>query len=230
MTLSNLKDSFLHTSQVTCIITSLYAFRSDTAQWYLFLFIYFASFFTYNFERVYQKSPEDQVNHPERESFLLKHQDLIRKLCITSLICCFALSSFLTQRQWFILILASIPTLLYLSPQLYFAKKRLKEIFLAKELSIAFSWALISAVLPTANFNSLFFASCFVLALINVVFCDELDRQGDTQQQIKTIANSSQKAIPIVLGLCLLLSLTFYFINMKGFSIAFLKQCPIVSI
>lgn len=222
MTLSNLKDSFLHTSQVTCIVTSLYAFRSDTVQWHLIFFIYFASFFTYNIERVYQKSPEDQVNHPERESFLLKHQDLIRKLCITSLIICLSLSFLFTKRQWLILILASIPTLLYLSPKLYFAKKRLKEIFLAKELSIAFSWALITAVLPHPQFNALFFSSCFILALINVIFCDDLDKKGDAKQQIKTIANSSQKAIPIVLGLCLLLSLTFYFINMKGFSIAFL--------
>jgi len=222
VTLSNLKDSFLHTSQVTCIVTSLYAFRSNTVQWHLIFFIYFASFFTYNIERVYQKSPEDQVNHPERESFLLKHQDLIRKLCITSLICCFALSSFLTQRQWLILILASIPTLLYLSPKLFIAKKRLKEIFLAKELSIAFSWALITAALPHPLFNALFFSSCFMLALINVIFCDDLDKKGDAKQQIKTIANTSQKVIPIVIRLCLLLSLTFFFLNMKGFSLALL--------
>ncbi|EDM26620.1 hypothetical protein LNTAR_02392 [Lentisphaera araneosa HTCC2155] len=222
MSLAKFKASFLHTSQVTCIVTSLYAFLSETPQWQLFLFVYFACFFTYNIERVYQNSPEDQVNHPERWSFLRKHQGFIQKLCITSLICCLGLSFFLTKRQWLILILASIPTLLYLSPKIYFYKKRLKELFLAKEFSIAFSWALITAVLPFLQFNALFFISCFILALINVIFCDDLDKLGDSKQKIKTIANTSQKNTPIAIGLCILLSVTFFFINMKGFSLAYI--------
>lgn len=222
MSLATFKASFLHTSQVTCIVTSLYAFLSETPQWHLVLFIYFASFFTYNIERVYQNSPEDQINHPERRSFHLKHQDLIRKLCITSLIFCLILSFSLTKRQWFIVSLASIPTLLYLSPKIYFSKKRLKEIFLAKELSIAFSWALITAVLPYLQFNALFFISCFILALINVTLCDDLDKKGDAKQQIKTIANISTQITPLLIATCFLFSIVFFLLNMKGFSLAFL--------
>jgi hypothetical protein len=219
--LSKAKESFLYTSQITCIVTTLYAYQSPNTQWHLIAFIYFACFFTYNFERVYQQSPEDKINHPLRRLFLQKHQSLIRFTCFISILICFYLALFLTKFQLLILVLASIPTALYLSPKLYFCKKRLKEIFLAKEFSIAFAWALTVAVLPHAHFDLQLFILSFCLALINIMACDQLDQKGDSKYKIKTLANVSKQSSTFISVICLVFILCSLYFKVFAFALAF---------
>ncbi|WDE99203.1 hypothetical protein PQO03_15315 [Lentisphaera profundi] len=222
MLLKKTKDIFFHTSQITCIATSLYGLISHDIKWPVFFFIYCACFFTYNFERVYQSSPEDSFNHPERLKFLNSHKKLIQCLCILSLLFCLLFSNALNSQQWLILIIAASPTFLYLSPRLLFTQKRLKEIYLAKEFSIALSWALITAVLPQSSFKPSYFFLCFALAFINVVCCDIHDSAGDKKHRIKTLANHYTNIGTIVTSACLLLIIVSFLSESYGFSLAFI--------
>lgn len=220
MWFSKAQNIFLHTSQITCIVTSLYVYNRENTQWYLMLFIYFACFFTYNIERVYQKSPEDIINHPQRRIYLQKNQTAIRCACFLSILSCLYLVFFLSKSQVITLIIASIPTFLYLSPKLYFSKKRLKEVFLAKEFSIAFSWALITAVLPYPELNFKLFILCFILAFINVIACDQLDQKGDSKNKIKTLANTSEQANAYIYLSCSIYVILCVYLNEWGFALA----------
>ena len=219
--MNNFTQAFFHSSQIVCLVTSAYAFKGLETHWPTIFFIYFACFFTYNAERVFTPSPEDLENHPKRQRWIRSNELILKQLCIASLVLCLLLYSHLNRTQSVILFLCLIPTGLYLTPKIKPAGKRLKEFFLAKEISIALCWSLTTAFLSTQNRGTMFFVMLFILAFINTLACDLADSRGDRKYKIKTLANlAPQKTSGIIHLSSLGLSILALICQSPGFALA----------
>jgi 4-hydroxybenzoate polyprenyltransferase len=156
---------------------------------------FFITFFIYSINR-FTDLNEDKVNNPERTEFVKKQ---INFFLFGSLLS-FAMALILSFiHSFFTLIIILAPTLLVLAysmkwiPEKLSNEKRLKEIFLVKNMIVSLGWSIIPlyisvyfGVFPAG----IFFVSIFIFLRIfmGVMIFDMRDTTGDKFHKINTLA------------------------------------------
>ena len=143
---------------------------------------------------------EDNVSHPKRTTFVLRYRKVLIFFSMISLLIAFYISYIENVYLIFLsVLLLAISYSVKLLPK-RFNYRRLKDMPLVKNITIAFTWVLITSVLVFFYSNthlsfSVGFISIFIFIrlFINTVIFDSRDMTGDRKGEIRTI--------PLIMGL-----------------------------
>lgn len=160
--------------------------------------VFLMTFSIYSLDKI-TDSKEDRINMPERQSFLAVR----RKLVLYHSIAAYALSALVIwldrPASLFIIFIPLAANAAYGS-RLIAGVSRLKDIPVVKNLVVAASWALVTALLPatemTLDLGPLTVVNIFYFMLvkvfINAVLYDIRDVKGDRENKVRTM--------PVILG------------------------------
>ncbi|RKX90945.1 MAG: hypothetical protein DRP84_12340 [Spirochaetes bacterium] len=165
--------------------------RIETDMFFL-LIPFLITFFVYSINR-FTDIREDMINNPERTEFIKNKGNYFLFGAVISLIGAFLLSLFHSVLTFMVIAIPAILVTIYSFKMLpSINKKRLKDLFLLKNLTVSFGWSLIPVyVAAYANvFNiGLIVLFCFIFLriLIGVIMFDIRDVIGDKIEGIITI-------------------------------------------
>ncbi|MEM2935029.1 MAG: UbiA family prenyltransferase [Candidatus Thermoplasmatota archaeon] len=137
---------------------------------------------------------EDASNLPDRVNFIQSKKIIILFLSLFSYILAIFLGGI---KNKYTIPIFLIPFLMGLIYSIKISSFRLKDLFLAKNLTVSISWALSSALLPyvferNIVFAGMIFIFLFIKCFVNTVIFDVRDVKGDRKVRANTI--------PVVLG------------------------------
>lgn len=160
----------------------------------MLLIIFLISFAVYNINRK-TDVPEDRISHPTRTVFIIAYYKYLKLIATISYITGCILSFSKNIQTGIIALLPLIFVVLY--SMRWIPKKsisRLKDIFLIKNFTVAFAWAIVVTLLPIAYFEkdiqiSAMFIFLFIFMKVfgNTVTFDVRDVPGDKLSGIRTI-------------------------------------------
>jgi 4-hydroxybenzoate polyprenyltransferase len=167
---------------------------------YLLLILFLISFSVYNINRK-TDIKEDKISHPLRAMFIeayYNHIKIIAVLCYATALLLGFLRSFLVGMFILVpLLFVGLYSLRWIPKS---SASRLKEIFIVKNFTVAFAWALAVTSLPLVYFESgisiavvFIFLFIFLKVFGNTVTFDVRDIKGDVVHKIRTV--------PIKLGI-----------------------------
>lgn len=138
---------------------------------------------------------EDASNLPDRVNFVQSKKNIILFFSIFSYILAIFLGGL---RNKYTIPIFLIPFIMGLIYSIKISSFRLKDLFLAKNLTVSLSWALSSSLLPyvferNAVFTLMLFIFLFIKCFVNTVIFDVRDVEGDRKVRANTI--------PVVLGI-----------------------------
>ncbi|MEM1513766.1 MAG: UbiA family prenyltransferase [Candidatus Thermoplasmatota archaeon] len=138
---------------------------------------------------------EDASNLPERVDFIQSKKNIILILSLFSYIFAIFLGGLRNKYTVPIFLLPFIMGAIY---SIKISSFRLKDLFLAKNLTVSLSWAISAALLPCVFGGDIFFAGMmfvflFIKCFVNTVIFDVRDIEGDRKARANTI--------PVVLGI-----------------------------
>jgi len=181
---------------VSMIFTSL-IFFSLPISYNLLLISFLFPFSVYNINRK-TDIKEDKISHPSRLRFIKNYYKYLKPICIIAWVVSFLLALLANISVAGLLLFSTLMMLLYSVKWIPFlkTKKRFKEIFLIKNITVAFTWSIVVTFLPflfyeknitnyyTVIFVFLFF---FLKVLGNTITFDIRDIKGDNASGIQTI-------------------------------------------
>ncbi|MBC7080906.1 MAG: UbiA family prenyltransferase [Thermoplasmatales archaeon] len=137
---------------------------------------------------------EDASNLPERVNFIQSKKNIIIFLSIFSYIFAIILGGI---RNKYTIPIFLIPFFMGLIYSIKISSFRLKDLFLAKNLTVSLSWAVSSAFLPYVFggnfvFAVMIFLFLFIKCFVNTVVFDVRDVEGDRKVNANTL--------PVVMG------------------------------
>jgi 4-hydroxybenzoate polyprenyltransferase len=133
---------------------------------------------------------EDKINRAQSKQI---HKQLF-VMSVVTLFLAFFFSSFLGVKAVLVISTPFLVGILY-SVKIFPKLPRIKEIFAAKSVIVAFSWGITGALLPfiqenvTVEMMFIVFFYIFIQIFIGTVLSDVLDMKGDLENGIKTIPN-----------------------------------------
>lgn len=157
--------------------------------------MFLVTFSVYNINRKTDGN-EDAINHPDRYSFTSRYGKILSNSAIIAYILAIMLGLYCGSMAALISAIPLISGILYSIAWIprRFKYRRLKEIPLAKNFVIAFSWASTPALLPVhsnlvdVDIETLVvFIFFFISAFINSVVFDMRDIKGDVASGVRTI-------------------------------------------
>ncbi|MBC7129129.1 MAG: UbiA family prenyltransferase [Thermoplasmatales archaeon] len=137
---------------------------------------------------------EDASNLPDRVSFIQSKKTIILFLSLLSYLLALFLGGLMNKYTIPIFLIPFIMGLIY---SIRISSFRLKDLFLAKNLTVSISWALSSALLPyvfggNIVFAGMIFVFLFIKCFVNTVVFDVRDVEGDRKVRANTI--------PVIMG------------------------------
>jgi len=159
-------------------------------------FILFCGVFSFYLMNRYWELKEDELTYPERSHFIKNKKKIILALILIFYGCTIFLTYLKSLNAIFSLFFVTFLLIFY---TLRIKGKRLKDIFLVKNLIISFAWAFIFTIFfitESLNINKEFLIIFFFLGaftFINTVIFDMRDIEGDKKNKIQTL--------PVKLGL-----------------------------
>lgn len=186
---------------------------------YLLLSGFLATFSIYSLNMITDVK-EDMLNQSQRLE-LISHKKVVYLLFISSYSISLFLSYMVKPICSLILLIPLIVGIIY---SIEIKNFRLKKVFLGKNISISFSWAIEASLLPFIFYGNnacliAVFSFIFIKGMINTILFDLRDVRGDSVANIKTVPAVIGKRKTIIL-LLILNSLLFLWIwlFMKQFS------------
>lgn len=178
---------------------------------YILLSGFLATFSIYSLNMVTDVK-EDILNQPQRLE-LISHKKIVYVLFISSYLLSLLLGYMVKPVCSLILLIPFIVGIIY---SIEIKNFKLKKVFLGKNISISFSWAIEASLLPFIFYgnNAYFiavFSFIFLKGMINTILFDLRDVKGDSVANIKTVPTAIGKRKTIFL-LFILNSLLFIWI------------------
>ena len=138
---------------------------------------------------------EDASNLPERVDFIKPKKNIILFLSLFSYLIALIFGGLKNKNTIPIFLIPFIMGLIY---SIKISSFRLKDLFLAKNLTVSLSWALSAALLPHVfggdiGATSMIFIFLFIKCFVNTVVFDVRDIEGDRKVRANTI--------PVVVGI-----------------------------
>jgi 4-hydroxybenzoate polyprenyltransferase len=157
----------------------------------MFIIAFLIAFFVYSFNRL-TDIKEDIINNPERAEFFKKRAYLFISIGIIALILALFLAILKSLLVFTIVLLPAIFVTIYSIKWIPQKQKRLKEIFLIKNILVSLGWFLIS--LFVAAYVNIFSIGILIIGLfiflrifIGCIMFDVRDIEGDKIHRIYTI-------------------------------------------
>ncbi|HEC76139.1 MAG TPA: hypothetical protein ENI33_02625 [Thermoplasmatales archaeon] len=183
---------------------------------YLLLSGFLATFSIYSLNMVTDVK-EDIMNQPQRLE-LISHKKIVYMLFISSYFLSLLLAYMVKPICVLILLIPLFVGIIY---SIEIRNFRLKKVFLGKNISISFSWAIEASLLPFIFYeNNIYFIAVFsfifLKGMVNTILFDLRDVKGDSVANIKTVPNiiGKKKTIMILFILNTLLLIWIYlFLN-----------------
>jgi len=188
---------------VSMILTTTLLFNLPIS-WILIFILFLTSFSIYSINRIVEIE-EDAISHTTRANFVKTHYQHLKIASILAYITAMLLGFYKNLATGFFVLIPLIIVILYsvrwVPKKVSLKISRLKEIFIIKNVIVAFTWAFGVTLLPFIFFNieiqifpALFvFTFIFLKVLINTITFDVRDIKGDKLHKTKTI--------PIKLGI-----------------------------
>ncbi|HHT18785.1 MAG: UbiA family prenyltransferase [Euryarchaeota archaeon] len=180
-----------------CFKTYLSFSLYNTPQIYPLLFTTFLVIYSvYGLNKI-TDIKEDQLNNPERTSFILKYKPLFKYSAGLTYFLAVLIGCFYGWKVLLIILFPLLAGIMY-SKKLHPNIPRLKNIFPVKSIIVALSWTVGNTFLPIVNGKTSFqvmlfiFYFFFIKSFINTVLFDLIDYQGDKVIGVQTI--------PVVVG------------------------------
>jgi 4-hydroxybenzoate polyprenyltransferase len=165
------------------------------------LILFLVTFAVYNFNRHTDRN-EDRINHPKRVAFIRKYGRGLVIISVFAYMLAIMLSLYGGSGAQLIVMLPLVALLLYSLrwfPKNGDATKRLKEIFIIKNIVVSGAWAgtvvflpVLYFQVPVTTFSVLVFMFFFFRFFINTIVFDLRDITGDEKNGINSM--------PVVLG------------------------------
>lgn len=162
-------------------------------------FIIFSMFFFIAAFNRHVDSKEDEINEPERVNFLKNKSLLIVSVSVAFLLVSFLILFYLWNYQLIGLFSAAFFISYFYNKKLFFISKKLKELFVIKNVSISLLLVLLGFMYPYVLSNASDFAYLSIISaffftrmFINTVTFDIKDIDGDKHAGVMTI--------PVVMG------------------------------
>ena len=179
-------NSSLHVS--FCIISyiiTINLINKICIKWEIISFVFFSTFFTYNFIKFYEKILA--INKPI--SFVLK---LFFSKALISLLISFYLFFYLSTSKQIIVLITSLVTILYTIPIM--SKYTLRSNPILKIFSVAFCWTMMIVILPfftiMDSINLFYFSLLIFCLVISQMIPFEIRDKNKDKFNVKTIANN----------------------------------------
>ena len=195
--IENFVSFLLKSTLSTAIFGSLRAYYpfllfGAVISWNVFLATFLVIFAVYCMNNLTDKE-EDEVNSPEKASFVSNNEKTLTLAVGSSYIIAIILGLLDSIYAVFILVVPLFAGVIY-SIQVSSKLPRLKDIFAVKNIIIALSWAVVTTFIPAISAPNISWAFIipifyffFVKSFVNSVVCDIRDIKGDTANGIITI-------------------------------------------
>lgn len=189
-----------------------YKFLNLDFDWWLVAFVFFATLFTYNFQRIVKFKTNFPIK-TERSIWLQENLKLLKVLCGVGAIACLCLLFHLSFEAMVTMGLLGVISVLYATPFLK-NKDSLRDIPRIKIYLIAFTWA-VTALIPILNLNiSIPYTDWLLMILEKMLYIlaitipfDIRDMHSD-QKTKKTIPQTIGEMPAIFLAIAFLLAHT----------------------
>ncbi len=179
---------------------SLIYLSSPISDLSILLVVFLMTFSMYSLNRLTDEG-EDRLNNPKRGPFVSKYRFFIIALSITAYLLA-ALIALLKNLSTFLFVMAILIISVSYSVRIVPIRlskitrfRRLKDLFVGKNLAIAWVWAMTMVFLPLSYMSleiltlssACLFMFIFMRSLINTTFFDIRDIKGDRASSVKTI-------------------------------------------
>lgn len=180
------------------LVTNTYLLANKSLNTKLILLVFFATLFTYNFQRVLKLFLKINLQG-ERVYWIKKNKVTICILIALSAIVVITLSLSFLNKIWWILLLSGMITIFYVVKIPGLSGKNLRDIPGIKIYTIAFVWALTSVIIPNIIDNLYDQLHATILFTSNFLFIVAITIPFDIRDV--NLDDPSKKTIPQLIGI-----------------------------
>jgi hypothetical protein len=181
----------------SCLSLNTYLLANKSPNVELILLVFFATLFTYNFQRILKLLFKINL-HGERVKWIEKNQIIIYILIILSAIVTTILSVTYLSKIWLVLLFSGIITVFYVVKIPGLNGKNLRDIPGIKIYTIALVWGLTSVIIPNLIDNLFDLTLTVALFISNFIFILAITIPFDIRDI--NLDDSSKKTIPQLIG------------------------------